>query len=158
MKKIKNCTATALQDSDIEDAEESENEKEKEGETFPTTHRQMISLLKKTWKNINIPVKEEDIIGKWFACIYGEKMKQTLFVAKAKMRFLLDVNGLTEGLMLECLKPNVGSTNILQSPPEHLPDIDKFLTENIIAGPLKVLPIKRKKVGSPVIPSLKKIV
>ena len=64
MKKIKNCTATALQDSDIEDAEESKNEKQKEGETFPTTHRQMISLLKKTWKNINIPVKEEDIIGK----------------------------------------------------------------------------------------------
>ena len=49
----------------------------------------------------------------------------------------------TDGLFLDCLKPNVGSTNLLESPPEHLPDIDKFETHNVIAGPLNVFCDKR---------------
>ena len=58
--------------------------------------------------------------------------------------------------MLECLKPNIGSTNVLQSPPEHLPDIDKFSTFNVIAGPLKVIPLKGKKWEVPSYNALKK--
>jgi len=58
-----------------------------------------ISCLRRTWKIISPPVKEEDIIGKWFGVVYRtEKFAPALYVAKALKRFLADENGIVECL------------------------------------------------------------
>jgi len=77
---------------------------------------------------ISPPVKEEDIIGKWFGVVYRtEKFAPALYVAKALKRFLADENGIVECLQMECLLPKVGSGNILIATPKHLPpDIGMF--------------------------------
>ena len=114
---------------------------DEEDEDAPGSERQAISFLRKTWKGLNLPEKEENIVGRWYGCIYGEGKKQSLYVGKALNRFLFDDDGPTVALQLECLKPNHGLTNILESPPPHLPDVDKFDIHRIIAGPLEVRPL-----------------
>jgi len=58
-----------------------------------------ISCARRTWKMISPPVKEEDIIGKWFGVVYRtEKFAPALYVAKALKRFLADENGIVECL------------------------------------------------------------
>ena len=57
--------------------------------------------LQSLWKSISPPTKDEDILQRWFGCIYQEynktkgSKKQALFVAKATRRFLRDENGKT---------------------------------------------------------------
>ena len=98
--------------------------------------------LQTTWKNLNPPVKEEQILGKWYAVIYETKCSNMLFVVKPLRRFLGDENGPTESLEMKCLKPMVGSGTTLEDTPEHLPDISVFYLSKVIAGPLEVLPLK----------------
>ena len=50
---------------------------------------------------------------------------------------------------MECLKPNIGTSTVLESPPEHLPDIGRFKSEDILAGTIDVLPLKRRKWNVP---------
>ena len=38
-------------------------------------------ILKSTWISLSPPVSEDDITGKWYGCIYGDKKPQ-LYVAK----------------------------------------------------------------------------
>ena len=95
------------------------------------------------WKSLNSPKSEEDIIQKWYGCIYNARKKNHLYVGKAVRRFMDDVNGPVTALEIESLKPHVGSGNILESIPEHLErDIDVFPIFNVIDGPLKVIPLK----------------
>ena len=63
-----------------------------------------------------------------------------LYIGKVENRFLLDVDGPATEIQLNCLKPHVGSGTILESPPEHLPDIYMCKTFNAIAGPIRVIP------------------
>ena len=70
------------------------------------------------WKLLNPPTTEESIVERWYACVYMQKKKEVMFIAKAKMRFLFNKDGPIDGLELECLKQNVGVSNILESPPE----------------------------------------
>ena len=130
--------------SDDDDKEDDDEPMATDDETLPSTKRQAIAYLRKLWKKLNPPTTEESIIEKWYACVYKHK-KETLFIAKAKLRFLYDKDGPTTGLQLDCLKPHVGLSNILESTPEHLPDISKFELCNIIAGPIDVLPLKGRK-------------
>ena len=64
--------------------------------------------LKITWKTLNPPVKEDQILGKWYAIIYSSKRSSMLFVGKVLRRFLDDENGPTESLEIKCLKPKAG--------------------------------------------------
>ena len=102
------------------------------------------AYLRKLWKKLNPPITEESIVEKWYACVYKQK-KEMLFIVKVKMRFLYDKDGPTTGLQLDCLKPHVDLSNIIEFTPEHLPDISKFELYNIIAGPIEVLPLKGRK-------------
>ena len=112
--------------------------------------------MNSVWRSLNPPIKEEEIVGKWYACVYGEKKKQTLYIAKINMRYLFDVDGPTTDLFMSCLKPGVGSTTILEESPEDLTDEGKFPIYNVIAGPLNVLPIKGRKWEIPDYPKLRK--
>ena len=93
---------------------------------------------------MNPPNKEEDIVEKWYACIYETKNKNHLY--KAVRRYMDDIDGPATGLEIECLKPYVGTGNILESVPEHLErDFNIFHIFNVIDGPLDVVPLKDGK-------------
>ena len=98
------------------------------------------TILKSTWISLSPPVSEDDLIGKWYGCIYGDKKPQ-LYVAKVEKRFLLDEGGPVETILMRCLMPKTGSGITLQDTPKHLPpDITQFPLENIIFGLLEVIP------------------
>jgi len=56
-----------------------------------------------------------------------------------------DENGSVCSIEMSCLKPKVGLGTIMEDTPDHLPDIGIFQTQDIIDGPVKVLPVKGKK-------------
>ena len=59
-------------------------------------------------------------------------------------RFLVDEDGDIDTLcIMRCLKPQVGSDTILEDTPTHLPpDEHLFELQDILAGPLDVIPLK----------------
>ena len=108
------------------------------------------------WKSLNPPKKEEELVQKWYGCIYRSKKKDHLYVGKAVRHFLSDNNGVVTGLEVECLKPHVGTDNILESVPDHLGhDVDIFEVHNIIDGPLDVIHLKSGKWEIPSYQNLK---
>ena len=57
-----------------------------------------------------------------------------------------DIDGPATDLKIECLKPHVGTCNILESVPERLErNVDIFQIFNVIDGPLDVVPLKGDK-------------
>ena len=115
------------------------------------------NYLHDVWKGVSPPLKEEDIVNQWFAVIYWHKKKQSLFIGKAKRRFLQDVNGPTAAIEVECLKAHVGSGTVLQSTPSHLPkDVDIFAIHNVMSVPLSnVQPLKGDRWNVPNYPLLR---
>ena len=112
-------------------------------------------MLKNFWASLSPPACESDVLNKWFACVYQIKNKQCLFIGKSIERFLHDENGPIAALSIDCLKPPIGSGNILESIPSHLPhDIGVFPFQDIFYGPIEVLPMKN---GRWSIPALSKI-
>ena len=97
------------------------------------------------------------MIGKYVAAIYYNiKGRGKLFIAKVNRRFLVGANGPVHNIELDCLKPAVGKTTILQEIPEHLPrDIGLFHI-HVISGPLKIIRLKNGKWNVPEYPKLKK--
>ena len=56
-------------------------------------------------------------------------------------QFLDDENGNVYAIEMECLKPKVGLGTIMEDTIDHLPDVDVFNIEDVIDGPLEVLPL-----------------
>jgi len=90
---------------------------------------------------------ENFLLAYIFVLVQKEKSKKAnLYVGKVQQRYLHDADGPTILLKLDCLKPAVGSTTLLEEIPSHLPrDIGDFEAHNIIAGPLEATPEKGKK-------------
>ncbi len=98
-------------------------------------------IQKETWRFLSPPNAESTIIKKWYAVCYQGKRSETLFVAKASRRFLKDKDGPVDSILMKCLKPKIGSGNILEDTPKHLPaDEATFSISDVIAGPLEVIP------------------
>ena len=105
---------------------------------------QGLMYLKDVWSMFDPNVDEKDLIGKFVGAIYIDlKGKPNLFVGKTNRRFLEDKNGPVHSLELDCLKPAIEKTTILEEIPDHLDrDIGLFPIYDVISGPMKVL--KRK--------------
>ena len=56
-------------------------------------------------------------------------------------QFLDNENGNVYAIEMGCLKPKVGLGTIMEDTPDHLPDIGVFNIEDVIDGPLEVLPL-----------------
>ena len=101
-------------------------------------------MILKTWKFLKHPTSEDDIIGGWYAGIFSNKKRTKLYIGKARRRILGDVNGCCVSVEFDCSKPNVFSSTVFESTPDHLFDVGNFHTEDIIAGPLIVQPLRGK--------------
>ena len=110
------------------------------------------SFLKEVWESISPPIKEDDIVGKWFCADY----QGTLIIGRAKKRWLDDEGGNVQSLRLDCLKPHTGSGCTLQSYPAGQEDIFDFNLEDIIGGPL-TCHIPPRKPGSWQFPDWEKV-
>ena len=97
------------------------------------------------WKSISPPVDENCIKGKWFAAIYKEGNKPSLYVGRALQRFLKDKDGDVTHLELDCLKPRVGNIDILDGYPSGQGDKYLYPIEDVLGGPLDVVPVPRKQ-------------
>ena len=94
-------------------------------------------MLKIFWASLSPPACKSDILNKWFTCVYQIKNKPHLFIRKLIKIFLHDENGPTAALSIDCLKLLIGSGNILESIPLHLPcDIGVFPFQDIFYGPI----------------------
>ena len=128
---------------------ENESHVETEETTIDLIHLNHLSLqfecesdctdfLKRIWRCISIPTREEDLVGKWIAAIYETKTKSILCVGKMMKRFLKEKDGQTESMELDCLVPAYRKdTKVLSEVSEKFDrDVSIFQAENIIAGPL----------------------
>jgi len=71
--------------------------------------------------------------------------KNESIVYRSLDMFLEDEDGKVSSVMLNCLKPKVGSGTIMEESPDHLPDESEFQIEDIIDGPIKTVPLRNKK-------------
>ena len=126
----------------------------------PVNDREIILDLWSAWSEINLPVQEKDLQGKYFAAIYypdGNKQKKPkLFVAKFLNRFITDADGATSSVNLVCtFELVIDSPTVLSKQSPHLEeDIGNFEAYDIIFGPLKVTFIERKKWDVPAYPNV----
>lgn len=77
----------------------SESETEREDEISNT------DVMKMTWKFLNHPTSEDDIVGGWSTGIFSNTKCTTLYIGKAEKQFLGDVDGLyvsVELIKTEC--------------------------------------------------------
>ena len=86
------------------------------------------------------PFSEEDINGKWYACIFRGKC-QNLVICKAIQWFLTDnIEGYISVIEVDCLKQKLGTTNdIFRENTIERKKIGITPVTNIIAGPLKAV-------------------
>ena len=91
------------------------------------------------------------------AIYYNSKGKGILFVGKIDRRFLEDKNGPGHSMELDCLKPAIGRTTVLDEIPRHLErDIGLFPIYDIMSGPLKMKKLTPGRWSVPGYPKLRK--
>ena len=107
--------------------------------------------LLNAWRSMNVPVPEGNVVDKWYAAIYKDtnKNKSYLYIGKAKKRFLHDAKGPISGILLDCLKPHVGSSNVLETYKEDDHDEAFFPIWDIITRPLALNVIKHDRLEFP---------
>ena len=97
------------------------------------------------WESVSPPVDESTIKGKWFAAIYKDGVKSSLYIGRALQRFLKDKDGDVSHLELDCLKPRIGNVDILDGYPPGQDDKYLYPLEDVLGGPLDVIPVPRKR-------------
>ncbi|CAL4074705.1 unnamed protein product [Meganyctiphanes norvegica] len=113
------------------------------------------SQLVKFWKKVSPPHKEITVVGKWYASIYKDsKGKQSLYFGRETKRFLEEAEGKVTNIELDCLKPHVGNSNIIEDYPEGQKDIYLYMIADVFAGPLVMEPYPQRKWN---VPNLKEI-
>ena len=87
------------------------------------------------------------MVQKWYAVIFSDKKKSYLYIGKALNRFLVDEGGPIKSLIVDCcLKPPVGSTDVLDFLPENQPkDISEFEISDVIAK-VEVEPVRGNQI------------
>ena len=112
-------------------------------------------MLKNFLGSLSLSPYKSDVWNKWFTCAYQVKNKLRLLIEKLIKRFQHDENGPIAALNIDCLKAPIGSGNIVESMPLHLPhDIGVFPFQDIFYGLIEVFPMNN---GRWSIPELSKI-
>ena len=127
-------------EEEVVESEDDEEDEDEEDESEEADEKRLVDL----WKWLSPPTKEE-IFGKWFAFIYETKKHSHLYIVKAVTRFLQDADGSINSLMLDCLKPCVGTGTELESYNGDAKDVAPVKEDNIIYGSIKVTPMKGNK-------------
>ena len=109
---------------------------------LPKRFEDIQCYLNHIWKGLSPPVLEEDIMGSWYGAIFQNKQRNQLYIGKLTRRFLSDENGTVESVELEELKPKSGGGTDLEQPPIDSWSFGLYKLEDIIAGPLKLIPTK----------------
>lgn len=76
--------------------------------------------------------------------------KSSLYIEKATARFFQDADSTVHSLMLDFLKPGVDTGTYLQSYSGDTKDISPVKAEDIIYGPVDVIPLKGNKWSVPI--------
>ena len=78
--------------------------------------------------------------------MYSRKHSKILYIAKLDQRFLANVDGEVDKILMTCLKPKIGLGTILEDTPKHLPpDHKMFNPWDIIFGPMEAVPLGSNK-------------
>ena len=132
-----------ISESDAYDLEEdsevegSEVDQDDDGNAYADAYKHLLE----TWSYLAPPAKESDIIGKQFAGIYQAKRTKLLCIGWLMKQFLDNENGNVYAIEMGCLKSKVSLRTIMEDTPDHLPDVGVFNIEDVIDGPLEVLPL-----------------
>ena len=130
-------------DETPESSEELAGEESSDNEVVDESKRAM-ATIHGAWKAISPPNKEDEVMGKWFGVVYCGGKVLMLHVAKLLRHFLDDENGPVASAEMECHMAKVGSGDVLQATPFHLPrDTAIFSLQDVISGPLLVIPKAR---------------
>ena len=130
-------------DETPESSEELAGEESSDNEVVDESKRAM-ATIHGAWKAISPPNKEDEVMGKWFGVVYCGGKVLMLHVAKLLRHFLDDENGPVASAEMECHMAKVGSGDVLQATPFHLPrDTAIFPLQDVISGPLLVIPKAR---------------
>lgn len=104
-----------------------------------------LNTMRATWTQIAPPIKENEVKGRWYAAIYstpGNRSRNSLIIGRFESRFSFDERGPVQYIRPDCWKPKLEHSNILQPAPPHKRDVRDFPPHMVIAGPLKVYPVK----------------
>ena len=96
--------------------------------------------MQNCWKGLSPPTAEEDVVNKWYGCIYTSKRGPNLFIGKAAQRFLNDEVGLITALEIDCLEQKLGTADFILKQTK-TSDVDIFPVQNISCGPLNINPL-----------------
>ena len=99
--------------------------------------------IQNCWKSLSPPTVE-DVVYKWYGCIYLSNRGPNLFIGKAAgkaaQRFPNDEGGLITVLEIDCLEQKLGTTECILKQAKKS-DVNIFPVLNIICGPLNVSPL-----------------
>ena len=96
--------------------------------------------MKNTQNQLNVQSKEEVILNKWLAMVFGIKYK-TSHIAKFLNWFFVDKDGPLKECLMWSLEPIVDSGTILKDTLKNLDPHDGiFLVNQFTDGPITVLP------------------
>ena len=64
--------------------------------------------MQNCWKGLSPPIAEEDIVNKWYGCIYMTKRGPDLCIGKVTQRFLNDEGELITALEIDWVPQKTG--------------------------------------------------
>ena len=127
------------EDSDEDDVKsEKESEVESEDENTEFYGRLSFWSMETFWKEVNPPNTENQITGKWVACIFSGRVAN-LFIDKILLHYLSDSveeGGFAVALEVDCLQQKYGiSDNFLKEHDKTRKDIGNVPVKDIILVP-----------------------
>ena len=118
--------------SDEEDIENSDSDDDNNADEEIVDPKETAAM---TQKFLLPPTPDDVLNGKWFSVAYaGKKRRRVLLVGKMMER--IDLGEGKYHFMMKFLKPKVGSGDILDDCPAHLPDFGMFLHLTSLLAPL----------------------
>ena len=121
--------ATRTENNDINDDNDIEIKVKDESSGKEIEDDEPVVTMQNCWKGLSPPTAE-DVVNKWYGCIYTSKRGTNLFIGKAIQRLLNDEGGLILMLEVDCLEQRMGTTDCILKQAKKS-DVNIFLVQNI---------------------------